>query len=145
MSKKPSGSDLCEKGAAKCGSAALSGVCPHSGNDVTPQEAAPDGPRKKTDDVTLEKVVYGVLEKYFNKLQGELPHPGLYKRVIREVERPLFFLTLKAASGNQQLAAAILGINRNTLRKKMIDVSKNKARSANLKVVAEKINKNAKS
>ncbi|MDR2464270.1 MAG: hypothetical protein LBD36_01475 [Holosporales bacterium] len=56
---------------------------------------------------------------YFEKHDTLLPASGLYDIVISEVERPLLFLTLKFAGGNQKKAAKILGINRNTLRKKL--------------------------
>ena len=48
-----------------------------------------------------------------------LPSSGLYERVLREVERPLLGITLEATRGNQIKAAELLGINRNTLRKKI--------------------------
>lgn len=67
----------------------------------------------------LGQLVYNALNDYFEQHRGNLPTPGLYKRVIAEVERPLLFLTLKAVDGNQQKAALVLGINRNTLRKKL--------------------------
>lgn len=70
-------------------------------------------------EMSLGELVYETLSEYFDRHQGELPTPGLYKRILAEVERPLFFLTLKAVDGNQQKAAQILGINRNTLRKKI--------------------------
>ncbi|PPR74734.1 MAG: Nitrogen assimilation regulatory protein, partial [Alphaproteobacteria bacterium MarineAlpha3_Bin4] len=44
---------------------------------------------------------------------------GLYERVLKEVERPLIALTLQATRGNQIRAAEVLGLNRNTLRKKI--------------------------
>lgn len=50
---------------------------------------------------------------------GGLPAPGLHMRVLREVEGPLFKLSLEAAGGNRARCAEMLGINRNTLRKKM--------------------------
>ena len=48
-----------------------------------------------------------------------MPAAGLYDRVLREVERPLILLTLSATRGNQIKAAQLLGLNRNTLRKKI--------------------------
>ena len=52
-----------------------------------------------------------------------MPPPGLYERVLREVERPLISLTLSATRGNQLKAAHLLGLNRNTLRKKIRDLN----------------------
>ena len=56
---------------------------------------------------------------YFEALGDDLPHAGLYDRIIEEVERPLIIQTLHATKGNQIKAAEILGLNRNTLRKKI--------------------------
>ena len=59
------------------------------------------------------------LHSYFDAHGDALPSAGLYKRVLKEVEFPLIFLCLEATRGNQVQAAKILGINRNTLRKKI--------------------------
>jgi two-component system nitrogen regulation response regulator GlnG len=59
------------------------------------------------------------LRDYFQAHDGSLPPAGLYDRVLREVERPLIALTLSASRGNQLKAAQLLGLNRNTLRKKI--------------------------
>ena len=59
------------------------------------------------------------LKAYFNAHGDELPAFGLYDRVLREVERPLIELSLSATRGNQIRAAHLLGLNRNTLRKKI--------------------------
>ena len=67
----------------------------------------------------LAKSVEERLTTYFGAHDGELPTAGLYDRVIREVERPLITLTLQATRGNQIKAAEVLGVNRNTLRKKI--------------------------
>jgi two-component system nitrogen regulation response regulator GlnG len=56
---------------------------------------------------------------YFAAHRGTLPAAGLYDRVLREVERPLIVATLAATRGNQIRAAHLLGLNRNTLRKKI--------------------------
>ncbi|HUJ03502.1 MAG TPA: helix-turn-helix domain-containing protein, partial [Rhizomicrobium sp.] len=53
---------------------------------------------------------------------GVLPAAGLYDRVLREIERPLIMATLGATRGNQIKAAHLLGLNRNTLRKKIKDL-----------------------
>jgi two-component system nitrogen regulation response regulator GlnG len=62
------------------------------------------------------------LREYFAAHKSELPAAGLYDRVLREVERPLIELTLSATRGNQLKAAKLLGLNRNTLRKKIKDL-----------------------
>ncbi len=59
------------------------------------------------------------LRSYFAAHKDTLPAPGLYGRVLREVELPLISLCLDATRGNQIRAARLLGINRNTLRKKI--------------------------
>ena len=59
------------------------------------------------------------LKAYFSAHGDGLPSAGLYDRVVREVERPLISLTLRATRGNQVKAADVLGLNRNTLRKKI--------------------------
>jgi Fis family transcriptional regulator len=61
------------------------------------------------------------LEKYFKDLDGEKPR-SVYDMVIRNVERPLLEVILDHAEGNQTIAAEMLGINRNTLRKKMMSL-----------------------
>ena len=62
------------------------------------------------------------LKQYFSAHGESLPPPGLYDRVLREVERPLIELCLSATRGNQVKAAQLLGVNRNTLRKKIRDL-----------------------
>ena len=60
------------------------------------------------------------LKQYFDSHKNELPANGLYDRIIHEVERPLIIKTLNIVNGNQLKASELLGINRNTLRKKII-------------------------
>ena len=59
------------------------------------------------------------LDKYFRDLDGAKPNP-VYDMVLHAVERPMLQIVLREAGGNQTIAAEILGINRNTLRKKML-------------------------
>jgi two-component system, NtrC family, nitrogen regulation response regulator GlnG len=62
------------------------------------------------------------LNTYFSSHGDILPAAGLYERVLKEVERPLIMLTLQATRGNQLRASDVLGLNRNTLRKKIRDL-----------------------
>jgi two-component system, NtrC family, nitrogen regulation response regulator GlnG len=62
------------------------------------------------------------LRRYFDLHGGVLPPPGLYQRIMREVETPLIEIALDATGGNQAKCADLLGINRNTLRKKITDL-----------------------
>ncbi|MEO1308685.1 MAG: sigma 54-interacting transcriptional regulator, partial [Pseudomonadota bacterium] len=62
------------------------------------------------------------LRRHFDLHGGVLPSPGLYQRILREVEMPLIEIALDATGGNQAKCADLLGINRNTLRKKITDL-----------------------
>ncbi|MFC3087288.1 sigma-54-dependent transcriptional regulator [Tabrizicola soli] len=62
------------------------------------------------------------LKRYFDLHGGQLPPPGVYQRILREVEAPLIEIALDATAGNQAKCADLLGINRNTLRKKITDL-----------------------
>lgn len=68
----------------------------------------------------ISACIYGALETYFEDLDGEMP-AGIYDMVIKSVEKPMLELVLQQAGGNQTLAADMLGINRNTLRKKLLE------------------------
>ena len=68
---------------------------------------------------TLSASVERHLNLYFTAHGGDLPPAGLYARILREVERPLINRALSATRGNQIKAAELLGVNRNTLRKKI--------------------------
>ncbi len=73
----------------------------------------------------LAGAIYSFLKNYFDDHEGDLPVGGLYQTVINEVERPLLAVTLKAVAGNQKKASEVLGINRNTLRKKIQELGLN--------------------
>ncbi|MEM1307727.1 MAG: helix-turn-helix domain-containing protein, partial [Pseudomonadota bacterium] len=68
---------------------------------------------------SLSEIVERHLAKYFSEYRDGLPPPGLYDRMLREVEAPLFSAALAATRGNQIRAAELLGINRNTLRSRI--------------------------
>lgn len=67
----------------------------------------------------LSQTVRQHLDQYFDYHDDELPPAGLYQRILREVERPLIQKVLAVTNGNQVKAAELLGVNRNTLRKKI--------------------------
>ena len=73
-------------------------------------------------------VVENHLKRYFDLHGKNLPPPGLYERVIKEIELPLIALSLAATRGNQLKTSDLLGINRNTLRKKIKDLDINVSR-----------------
>ena len=68
---------------------------------------------------TLSDAVSSHVQRYFDLHDQMLPPPGVYARILREVEAPLLRIALDAVGGNQAKCADLLGINRNTLRKKM--------------------------
>jgi two-component system, NtrC family, nitrogen regulation response regulator GlnG len=70
----------------------------------------------------LSNAVERYLSRYFAGFDSDLPPPGLYHRILREVEYPLLSAALAATRGNQIRAADLLGVNRNTLRKKIRDL-----------------------
>jgi two-component system nitrogen regulation response regulator GlnG len=74
------------------------------------------------EDAGLGEAIEQHLARNFASYGNGLPPDGLYDRVLAEIERPLLRLTLAAVRGNQLKAARLLGINRNTLRKKLTDL-----------------------
>ncbi|MGA8050072.1 MAG: helix-turn-helix domain-containing protein [Burkholderiales bacterium] len=66
----------------------------------------------------LADAVRRSLERYYKDMDGETP-TAIYEMVLKNIERPMIETVLRFAEGNQSLAATMLGINRNTLRKKM--------------------------
>ncbi|WP_347556034.1 Fis family transcriptional regulator [Robbsia sp. KACC 23696] len=68
----------------------------------------------------IERCVRESLDEYFRDLDGSNPNE-IYEMIISCVEKPMLEVVLERASGNQSLAAEYLGINRNTLRKKLKD------------------------
>ena len=79
-------------------------------------------PLRSGDSDKLSASVGKHLQRYFDLHGGQLPPPGLYNRILREVEAPLIEIALDATGGNQAKCADLLGINRNTLRKKITDL-----------------------
>jgi two-component system, NtrC family, nitrogen regulation response regulator GlnG len=81
--------------------------------------ATADEPRAEE---SLSATVERHLSRYFAGFQDGMPPPGLYHRILREIEFPLLSAALAATRGNQIRAADLLGVNRNTLRKKIRDL-----------------------
>lgn len=71
---------------------------------------------------TLADSVARHVRRYFELHGADLPQPGVYQRILREVETPLIDIALEYTGGNQARCADLLGINRNTLRKKTNDL-----------------------
>ena len=71
----------------------------------------------------LTEAVERYLNRYFASFGADLPPPGLYDRIIRDVEKPLLSAALAATRGNQIKAAELLGLNRNTLRARIRDLN----------------------
>jgi two-component system, NtrC family, nitrogen regulation response regulator GlnG len=103
------------------------------GIDAVEAELAEASPAPTAADPPANEGLGGAAERhlrdYFAAHKGGLPPAGLYDRVLREVERPLILLTLGATRGNQLKAAQLLGLNRNTLRKKIRELDIDVARS----------------
>jgi two-component system nitrogen regulation response regulator GlnG len=87
---------------------------------IQPTIAAPDDEGRAGD--TIVAAMERHLSRYFADFGDGLPPPGLYHRILREVEYPLLSAALAATRGNQIRAADLLGVNRNTLRKKIRDL-----------------------
>ncbi len=79
--------------------------------------------------IDLSGSVERYLAEYFASFGEDLPPPGLHGRILREVEYPLIAAALAATRGNQVKAADLLGVNRNTLRKKIRDLDISVVRS----------------
>ena len=91
--------------------------------DIQPKFGVQDEVGKR-----LSDIVECHVKKYFDGHGGLLPPKGVYQRIIKELETPIIEVALRACKGNQVKCAELLGLNRNTLRKKVrninIDVAK---------------------
>ena len=86
------------------------------------QAAVGAAPKGAFEGEKLSQSIARHLQRYFDLHGGQLPPPGVYDRVLREMEIPLIEIALDATGGNQAKCADLLGINRNTLRKKITDL-----------------------
>jgi two-component system nitrogen regulation response regulator GlnG len=82
------------------------------------------------EDLSIGQAVEHFLQRYFSGFGTELPPPGLYQRILAEVEYPLVLASMTATRGNQIRAAELLGLNRNTLRKKIRELGVNVYRAS---------------
>ena len=71
---------------------------------------------------SLTEALESHIDRFYEMHEGQMPDSGLYNRIIDEVERVLISRTIKYSGNVQSQAAKILGINRNTLRKKIKDL-----------------------
>jgi len=89
------------------------------GAEVTSGTPAPAA-AGTTSGETIEQCIFRNLHEYFANLDGAKPH-ALHEMVLQAAERPLLKFAMERTSGNQSAAAELLGINRNTLRKKLTE------------------------
>jgi len=68
----------------------------------------------------IQEAIVKSLQNYFNILEGQKP-TGIYDMIMHTVEKPVLATVMAQARNNQSLAAEMLGINRNTLRKKLLE------------------------
>ncbi len=101
----------------------------YPGDDITASAIATEMREPEQNETAMgdEVVSLGLaaeryLNRYFHSHGENLPPSGLYDRVLEEIERPLISICLAATRGNQIRAAQLLGVNRNTLRKKIRDL-----------------------
>ena len=89
---------------------------PFSGSSAVRSVARPPA----QDGESLEQCVFRSLDQYFADLGGAKPH-ALHQMVMGAIEKPLLLFALRRCDGNQSAAAELLGMNRNTLRRKLQD------------------------
>ena len=80
-------------------------------------------PHEPPHEHSLAELVERRVHRYFGSMGEGLADTGLYIRILAEIEKPLILATLHHTSGNQIKAAQILGLNRNTLRKKIKELN----------------------
>jgi two-component system nitrogen regulation response regulator GlnG len=102
-----------ERGDVLTATSVAAGILPAMRDVPAPAEADAAG---------LSEAAARHIGRYFSEFGDRLPPDGVYDRLLAEVERPLIAACLEATGGNQLKAAKLLGINRNTLRKKLTDL-----------------------
>jgi Fis family transcriptional regulator len=98
-----------------------SNASPRSGRQaIGSEQRAPAAGTGSPRGETIEQCILRSLNEYFDNLDGAKPH-ALHEMVLQAVERPLIKFAIERTNGNQSAAAELLGINRNTLRKKLTE------------------------
>lgn len=97
-------------------------IPPQFVQDTLSEMPTPTAENEPATGENLASSVESHIKRYFELHGDSLPPPGLYQRILREVELPLIALSLSATRGNQIKTSELLGINRNTLRKKIKDL-----------------------
>ncbi len=92
-------------------------------NELDTTHTAPQ--KLETSELSVSQAVEAYLQRYFSSFGDGLPPAGLYQRMLAEVEYPLIVTAMTALRGNQIKAAELLGLNRNTLRKKIRELGIN--------------------
>ncbi|WP_273785206.1 nitrogen regulation protein NR(I) [Brucella intermedia] len=92
--------------------------------ELTKPDVVPAG-AGDIENISISQAVEQNMQRYFASFGSDLPPPGLYHRVLAELEYPLILACLTATRGNQIKAADLLGLNRNTLRKKIRELGVN--------------------
>jgi two-component system, NtrC family, nitrogen regulation response regulator GlnG len=87
--------------------------------ELAEMPSAVSGPSLSNVSNNLSEAVENHMASYFASFGTQLPPPGLYERMLAEIEPPMLRAALTATHGNQLKAADLLGINRNTLRSKL--------------------------
>ena len=90
--------------------------------ELSDQSHLPGALTEVSEDESLSEAIERHLKRFFDAHYDNLPASGLYAQILREMEKPLLNLSLEATNGNQVRAADMLGLNRNTLRKKIRDL-----------------------
>ena len=96
----------------------------------TGEQPTVSGAAMVPENLTIGQAAEHYLQRYFSGFGGDLPPPGLYQRILTEIEYPLVLASMTATRGNQIKAAELLGLNRNTLRKKIRDLGVNVYRAS---------------
>jgi two-component system nitrogen regulation response regulator GlnG len=97
---------------------------------MTGDQSAMDGGAMVPENLTIGQAAEHYLQRYFASFGADLPPAGLYQRILTEVEYPLVLASMTATRGNQIKAAELLGLNRNTLRKKIRELGVNVYRAS---------------